>query len=93
MTVYVAELLPADYASFREKDPSLPDTHAEWQRQTLARCEAIRRSGGRPALRPIHFTDFRETVEILHWNAWDQSARDQYALESAEADRASSRYR
>lgn len=85
MPTYLAELSAADYPRFRQRDPSLPATHAEWARGHQARIAALRGRGVHAVSYPIHFDAFAERNHLLGIPDFDQETRDDYADEVAQA--------
>lgn len=85
MPTYLAGLSAADYPQFRQRDPSLPATHAEWAREHQARIAAMHRRGVHAVSYPIHFDAFVERNHHLGIPDFDQATRDDYADEVAQA--------
>lgn len=85
MPTYLAELSAADYLQFRQRDPSLPATHAEWARGHQARIVALRGRRVDEVSYPIHFEAFAERNHHLGIPDFDQATCHDYADEVAQA--------
>lgn len=85
MPTYLAELSAADYPRFRQRDPSLPATHAEWMQGHQARITALRGRRADVVSYPIHFDSFVERNHHLGIPDFDRETRDDYADEVARA--------
>ena len=79
--IYLAELNEPDYPRFREKDPTLPETHGAWLVNAVERVEALRSQGKIPVRYPIRFDAFVKRNDMIGIEAFDQAARDDYADE------------
>lgn len=84
-TTYLAELNEADYPRFREKDPTLPETHNAWLRSANERVQVLRSRGKIPVRYPIRFDAFAERNDKLRISSFDQATRDDYADEQGRA--------
>lgn len=88
---YIAELTEVDCPRFREKDPTLPETHAGWLKAIAERVITMSNRGENPVRYPIRFSGFAGRNGMLGIGDFSEAVRDDYADEQGHADAIGSR--